>query len=92
MLDHKRDTVARYPDDEHDNARRFRDAALPYLDNVFMLARCLGPNTSDAQDTVQNAICERQVRSGGCVDRLYRSGELAALGVKSVVRFARHVQ
>ena len=40
-------------DDEHDRARRFRDAALPYLDDVFTLARYLMRNAADAEDAVQ---------------------------------------
>jgi RNA polymerase sigma-70 factor (ECF subfamily) len=38
---------------EHDKARRFRDAALPILDDVFALARYLMRNTEDAEDAVQ---------------------------------------
>src|SRR3984885_3592563 len=38
---------------EQDKARRFRDAALPYLDDVFALARYLMRNTADAEDAVQ---------------------------------------
>jgi RNA polymerase sigma-70 factor (ECF subfamily) len=45
--------MAGYPDGEHDNARRFRDAALPYLDDVFTLARYLMRNASDAEDALQ---------------------------------------
>ena len=45
--------MAGYADDEHDKARRFRDAALPYLDDVFTLARYLMRNASDADDAVQ---------------------------------------
>jgi RNA polymerase sigma factor (sigma-70 family) len=39
--------------DENDKARRFRDAALPYLDDVFTLARYLMRNAVDAEDAVQ---------------------------------------
>jgi RNA polymerase sigma-70 factor (ECF subfamily) len=39
--------------DEHDKARRFRDAALPHLDDVFTLARYLMRNPTDAEDAVQ---------------------------------------
>src|ERR1700689_4923629 len=45
--------MAGYADCEHDNARRFRDAALPYLDDVFTLARYLMRNAADAEDAVQ---------------------------------------
>ncbi len=38
---------------EQDRARRFRDAALPYLDDVFALARYLMRNAADAEDAVQ---------------------------------------
>src|SRR5579862_6470009 len=40
-------------DIEDDKARRFRDAALPYLDDVYTLARYLMRNTADADDAVQ---------------------------------------
>jgi RNA polymerase sigma-70 factor (ECF subfamily) len=36
-----------------DRAQRFRDAALPYLDEVYTLARYLMRNTDDAEDAVQ---------------------------------------
>jgi RNA polymerase sigma-70 factor, ECF subfamily len=38
---------------ETDTARRFRDAALPYLDDAFALARYLMRNSADAEDAVQ---------------------------------------
>jgi RNA polymerase sigma factor (sigma-70 family) len=38
---------------EADRARRFRDAALPHLDDVYTLARYLLRNASDADDAVQ---------------------------------------
>jgi len=38
---------------EHDKARRFRDAALPYLDDVYSLARYLMRNPADAEDAAQ---------------------------------------
>jgi RNA polymerase sigma-70 factor (ECF subfamily) len=38
---------------EQDRARRFRDAALPYLDDVFTLARYLTRNAVDAEDAAQ---------------------------------------
>jgi RNA polymerase sigma factor (sigma-70 family) len=38
---------------EQDKARRFRDAALPYLDDVYTLARYLMRNGADAEDAVQ---------------------------------------
>jgi len=39
---------------EQDKARRFRDAALPHLDDVFALARYLMRNAADAEDAVQD--------------------------------------
>jgi RNA polymerase sigma-70 factor (ECF subfamily) len=39
--------------DEHDRARRFREAALPYLNDVYALARYLMRNAPDAEDAVQ---------------------------------------
>jgi RNA polymerase sigma-70 factor, ECF subfamily len=38
---------------EQERARRFRDAALPYLDDAYALARYLMRNPSDAEDAVQ---------------------------------------
>jgi len=38
---------------EQEKARRFRDAALPHLDDVFTLARYLMRNVADAEDAVQ---------------------------------------
>jgi RNA polymerase sigma-70 factor, ECF subfamily len=39
--------------DEHDRARRFRDAALPHLDDLFTFAHYLMRNVADAEDAVQ---------------------------------------
>jgi RNA polymerase sigma-70 factor (ECF subfamily) len=39
--------------DDPERARRFRDAALPHLDEVYTLARYLLRNTADAEDAVQ---------------------------------------
>jgi RNA polymerase sigma-70 factor (ECF subfamily) len=39
--------------DDPDKARRFRDAALPYLDDVYTLARYLLREPADAEDAVQ---------------------------------------
>ena len=38
---------------DHDRAQRFRDAALPYLDDVYALARFLMRNVADADDAAQ---------------------------------------
>lgn len=46
-----RDRMAAAGDDE--KVRRFRDAALPCLDDVFTLARFLMRNEADAEDAVQ---------------------------------------
>lgn len=40
-------------DDNPEKARRFRDAALPYLDDVYTLARHLLRDATDAEDAVQ---------------------------------------
>ena len=48
------DTMAGNGSDPHqDKARRFRDAALPCLDDVYTLARYLLRDTADAEDAVQ---------------------------------------
>jgi RNA polymerase sigma factor (sigma-70 family) len=39
--------------DDPDKARRFRDAALPHLDDVYTVARYLLRDASDAEDAVQ---------------------------------------
>jgi RNA polymerase sigma-70 factor (ECF subfamily) len=38
---------------DHEKARRFRDAALPHIDDAFTLARYLLRNVADAEDAVQ---------------------------------------
>jgi RNA polymerase sigma factor (sigma-70 family) len=40
-------------DDNPEKARRFRDAALPHLDDVYTLARYLLRDATDAEDAVQ---------------------------------------
>jgi RNA polymerase sigma-70 factor (ECF subfamily) len=42
-----------HPNAEQEKARRVRDAALPYIDDVFALARYLMRNAEDAEDMVQ---------------------------------------
>src|ERR1035437_6905133 len=39
--------------DDPEKARRFRDAALPHLDDVYTLARYLLRDPTDAEDAVQ---------------------------------------
>src|SRR4030081_36781 len=39
--------------DDPEKARRFRDAALPHLDDVYTLARYLLRSAADADDAVQ---------------------------------------
>ena len=45
--------MANDADTEQARMRRFRDAALPHLDEVYTLARYLMRNTDDADDAVQ---------------------------------------
>ena len=40
-------------DDDPEKARRFREAALPYLDDAYTLARYLLRDAADAEDAVQ---------------------------------------
>src|ERR1700716_2095384 len=40
-------------DDNPEKARRFREVALPYLDDVYTLALCLLRDSADAEDAVQ---------------------------------------
>ncbi len=49
----ERDTMTGDANAEQDKARRFRDAALPHLDDAFALARYLMRNAADAEDAVQ---------------------------------------
>jgi RNA polymerase sigma-70 factor, ECF subfamily len=48
-----RDAMTSDANAEPEKARRFRDAALPYLDDVFTLARYLMRNAADAEDAAQ---------------------------------------
>jgi RNA polymerase sigma-70 factor (ECF subfamily) len=45
--------VAKASDDDPEKARRFREAALPYLDDAYTLARYLLRDAADADDAVQ---------------------------------------
>jgi len=47
------DTIANEAVAEQERMRRFRDAALPHLDDVYTLARYLMRNADDAEDAVQ---------------------------------------
>ncbi len=49
----ERNTMTGDANAEQDKARRFRDAALPYLDDVYALARYLLRSSADAEDAVQ---------------------------------------
>ncbi|HEX3116620.1 MAG TPA: sigma-70 family RNA polymerase sigma factor [Bradyrhizobium sp.] len=42
--------------DDPEKARRFRDAALPHLDDVYTLARYLLRDATDAEDAVQECF------------------------------------
>ena len=53
ILDAERNTMTGDPNAERDRALRFRDAALPYLDDVYTLARYLMRGSTDAEDAVQ---------------------------------------
>jgi RNA polymerase sigma-70 factor, ECF subfamily len=46
-------TVGNANGDDRDKAQRFREAAMPHLDDVYTLARYLMRNTADAEDAVQ---------------------------------------
>jgi len=43
-------------DGDADRTRRFREAALPYLDDAFTLARYLMRDSADAEDAVQECF------------------------------------
>src|SRR6188472_1299937 len=47
---------AKASDNDPEKARRFRDAALPYLDDAYTLARYLLRNATDAEDAVQECF------------------------------------
>ena len=47
------DTMANDANAEKERMRRFHDGALPYLDDLYTLARYLMRNTTDAEDMVQ---------------------------------------
>jgi len=53
ILDGRAHTMTGDANAEQDRARRFRDAALPHLDDVYALARYLMRNGADAEDAVQ---------------------------------------
>ena len=46
-------------DHDPERARRFRDAALPHLDDAYTLARYLLRDAADAEDAVQECYLRR---------------------------------
>jgi hypothetical protein len=46
-------------DDDPEKARRFREAALPYLDDAYTLARYLLATPTTPRTRCRNAICAR---------------------------------
>ncbi len=51
--------------DDPDKARRFREAALPHLDDVYTLARYLLRDAADAEDAVQECYLRALKHFGG---------------------------
>jgi len=51
----ERDKMTGYANSENDKARRFRELALPHLDDLYTLARYLMRNAADADDAVQES-------------------------------------
>jgi RNA polymerase sigma-70 factor (ECF subfamily) len=51
--------MANEPVIEQEWMRRFREAALPHLDEVYTLARYLMRNTDDAEDAVHSGGARR---------------------------------
>ena len=46
--------VVKGPQDDPEKTRRFREAALPYLDDAYTLARYLLRDAADAEDVCRN--------------------------------------
>ena len=46
--------------DDPEKARRFREAALPYLDDAYTLARYLLADAADDEDAVQDCYLRPQ--------------------------------
>src|SRR6516162_11292512 len=51
--------------DDPERARRFREAALPHLDDVYTLARYLLRDPADAEDAVQECYLRALKHFGG---------------------------
>ena len=71
-----------------DKARRFRDAALPHLDDVYTLARYLLRNAADAEDAVQ----ECYLRALRHFDTLSRAGDQAVAVRDPAQRLPRRIR
>jgi RNA polymerase sigma-70 factor (ECF subfamily) len=52
----KAETKVMSPEGDAERTRRFREAALPHLDDVFTLAHYLMRNTADAEDAAQECF------------------------------------
>src|SRR6202040_14338 len=85
----ERDTMAGDACDEHDRARRFRDAALPCLDDVFTLARYLMRNSADAEDAVQECYLRALRHFESYLGPAMKPWLLAILRNVCVAEFAR---
>ena len=74
---------------EDRRARRFRDAALPYLDDAYMLAHFLMPDRADAEDAVQECYALAQRRFDGFRSPAMKTWLLAILRNLCHARLAR---
>ena len=79
--------AGRIDDNDPDQARRFRDAALPHLDAVYTLARYLLNNPADAEDAVQ----ECYLRALRHFDGFSRTGDQAVADGDPAQRLSRRI-
>jgi RNA polymerase sigma factor (sigma-70 family) len=75
--------------DDAERARRFRDAALPHLDDVFTLARYLLRDASDAEDAVQECYLRALRHFESCRGPTMKPWLLAILRNVCNAEFAR---
>src|SRR4030088_2716018 len=75
--------------DDPDKARRFRDAALPHLDDVYTLARYLLRDAADAEDAVQECYLRALKHFDGLRGQATKPSLLAILRTAGLAEFAR---
>jgi Sigma-70 region 2 len=75
--------MANYAVADQERMRRFRDAALPHLDDIYTLARYLMRNSSDADDAVQECYLRASNCACGLTNGCLDHSRITSLGCRN---------